>query len=448
MIKSVGNNRINLSVRRSVARVLIGALLGTLIVPIGSLPFPSLLNFANAIFAESSQVHTDVPFTCEAKLYQIGTPSSNYPVTGGNKNLRLFTYEPVLNTFTPSEKYDEAMPAVVAGIGYNTSDNFLYGIYNSNPKKIVRIDATGNIKELGNYTWRDLSNQEILNGNKGDYWVRENKLIIGSFKNFATLDLTNIGTQAAQPLNLEGDILSSADDVTIIGDTMYGLEGTKLNVINLDTRLGVFKNVIPVKPAGSAVEDIKPAAGLANVLDRTSPNHTGDRWGASFADSTGNLFFFNNFTGQVWMITADELSKSSPIIKPVGTGKSFITGTDFTLIAPNDGASCPNAPSPYSSIITGTTAGDVSSTSATLSTTGFPITVNPIGISTTVKYCYGTTSSTSGGALLNCTITASSPSNASAATPLTGSSAITLSPLSISGLVAGTTYFWQTVTTS
>ena len=448
MLKSVGNNRINLSVRGSVARVLIGALLGTLIVPIGSLPFPSLLNFGNAIFAESSQAHTDIPFTCEAKLYQIGTPSSNYPVTGGNKNLRLFTYEPVLNTFTPSEKYDEAMPAVVAGIGYNTSDNFLYGIYNSNPKKIVRIDATGNIKELGNYTWLNPSSQEILNGNKGDYWVRENKLIIGSFKNFATLDLTNIGTQAAQPLNLDGDILSSADDVTIIGDTMYGLEGTKLNVINLDTRLGVFKNVIPVKPAGSAVEDIKPAAGLANVLDRTSPNHTGDRWGASFADSTGNLFFFNNFTGQVWMITADELSKSSPIIKPVGTGKSFITGTDFTLIAPNDGASCPDAPSPYSSIITGTTAGDVSSTSATLSTTGFPITVNPIGISTTVKYCYGTTSSTSGGALLNCTLTASSPSNASAATPLTGSSAITLSPLSISGLVAGTTYFWQTVTTS
>jgi hypothetical protein len=382
------SQRTSLGWHKGIIRGLIAALIGALIVPVGSFTFPSFLNLANAIFAESSQGHTDVPFTCEAKLYQIGTPSSDYPVVGGNKNLRLFTYEPVSNTFTPSEKYDEAWPAITAGIGYNTSDNFLYGIYNSNPKKIVRIDATGNIKELGTYTWRNpVDNSEILNGNKGDYWIRENKLIIGSFKNFATLDLTNIGTQAAQPLNLGGDILSSADDVTIIGDTMYGLEGTKLNVINLDTRLGVFKNVVPVKPAGSTVEDIKPAVGAANVVDRASPNHSGDRWGASFADSTGNLFFFNNFTGQVWMIPSEQLSQASPIIKPVGTGKSFITGTGFTLIAPNDGASCPDAPSPYSSIITGTTAGDVSSTSATLSTAGFPITINPIGISTIVKYC-------------------------------------------------------------
>ena len=428
--------------RRELRRLAVAGLVGALLL--------SFVSPANAFTAStSSSSYVDVPFNCEAKLYQIGTPSSNYPVVGGNKNLRLFTYAPLSNTFTPSEKYEETMPAITHGIGYNTLDNFLYGIFVTNPKRIVRIDATGNVKKLGTFSWSNpVDSSEIPNGNKGDYWIRENRLIIGSFKNFATLDLTNLGHQVAQPLNLGGDILSSADDVTIIGDTMYGLEGTKLNVINLDTRLGVFKTVIPVKPAGSTVEDIKPAVGAANVLDRTSPNHSGDRWGASFADSTGNLFFFNNFTGQVWMIPSDQLSQASPTIKPVGTGKSFVTGTNFTLVAPNDGASCPDAPSPYSSIITGTTAGDVSSTSATLSAAGFPVTVNPIGISTTVKYCYGTTSATSGGALLNCTLTPSSPSNASSASPLIGSSAVTLNPLSITGLTPGTTYFWQVVTTS
>ena len=446
----LGRNKAHFKRRRRISKLIIAGLLGVLAVPLDSVLFSSLTTPANASFSAStsSESYVDVPFNCEAKLYQIGTPSSDYPAVGGNKKLRLFTYAPVSNTFTPSEKYEDTMPAITHAIGYNTSDNFLYGIYTTNPKRIVRIDATGNIKQLGTFTWRNpADNSEIRNGNKGDYWISENKLIIGAFKNFATLDLTNLGNQEAQPLNLGGDILSSADDVTIIGDTMYGLEGTKLNVINLDTRLGVFKNVIPVKPPGSTVEDIKPAVGAANVLDRASPNHSGDRWGASFADSTGNLFFFNNFTGQVWMITSDQLSQASPIIQPVGTGKSFITGTDFTLIAPNDGASCPNAPSPYSSVISGTTAASVSSTSATFSSVSVPITVNPIGISTTVKYCYGTTSATSGGALQNCTLTAQ-PTNASEANPLSGTSPIALSPLVVEGLPPGTAHYWQVVTTS
>ena len=443
-------NSAHLKLRRRISNLVIAGLLGVLTVPFDSVLFASFSTPANAFTPSTSEdSYADVPFSCEPKLYQIGTPSSNYPTAGGNKNLRLFTYAPLSNTFTPSEKYEDTMPAITHGIGYNTSDNFLYGIYVTNPKRIVRIDATGNIKKLGTFSWSNpVDSSEIPNGNKGDYWIRENKLIIGSFKNFATLDLTNLQHQVAEPLNLGGDILSSADDVTIIGDTMYGLEGTKLNVINLHTRLGVFKTVIPVKPSGSTVEDIKPAVGAANVLNRSSPNHSGDRWGASFADSTGNLFFFNNQTLQVWMITADQLSQDTPTIKPVGNGKSFVTGTDFTLIAPNDGASCPNAPSPYSSVITGTTADSISMTSATFSTASFPITVNPIGISTTVKYCYGNTSATSGGALLNCTLTPSSPSNASVDTPLAGSSAVTLNPLSVTGLSPGTTYFWQVVTTS
>ena len=48
----------------------------------------------------SSSSYVDVPFNCEAKLYQIGRPSSVYPA-GGSVEPRLFSYDPVSNTFTP-----------------------------------------------------------------------------------------------------------------------------------------------------------------------------------------------------------------------------------------------------------------------------------------------------------------------------------------------------------
>ena len=128
--------------RQGLRRLAVAGLVGALLL--------SFVSPANAFTAStSSSSYVDVPFNCEAKLYQIGTPSSNYPVVGGNINLRLFTYAPLSNTFTPSEKYEETMPAITHAIGYNTSDNFLYGIFVTNPKRIVRIDATGNVKKLG-----------------------------------------------------------------------------------------------------------------------------------------------------------------------------------------------------------------------------------------------------------------------------------------------------------
>jgi hypothetical protein len=453
MPKLSKSERATLRWYKGIIRGLIAALVGALIVPVGSFTFPSFLNFANANLtaSTSSTSYVDVPFTCEAKFYQTGRPSAVYPTSGGSQDLRLFTYNPFSNTFTAGTKTLDFTKYYPNGFGYNTSDNFIYGINDNkvtNSKKIVRLDATGNFKELGTYIHNDPVTNNPLGENKGDYWNKGNKLIIAAFNDYATLDVTNLGTQTAQRLAITGPMLRLTGDMTIVGDTMYAMYAKQLMVVNLDTLVSVVKNVTTVIPAGSPIQDIQLPDGLANQYDYTKPNYAGDGYGASFADSTGNIFFYNNTKNQMWMIAADQLSQPSPQFKPIGTGSALITGTNLAIVPGTDGASCPNAPSPYSSVITGTTAGDVSSTSATLSTAGFPITINPIGISTTVKYCYGTTSATSGGALLNCTLTPSSPTNASTGTPLTGSSAITLSPLSISGLIAGTTYFWQTVTTS
>lgn len=399
----------------------------------------------------SSSSYVDVPFNCEAKFYQTGRPSAKYPTSNDTQDLRLFTYEPLSNTFTAGTKTLDFTKYYPNGFGYRTADNFIYGINDNtvlNAKKIVRLDATGNFKELGTYIHNDPATGTPLRENKGDYWNKENKLIIAAFNNYATVDVTNLGTQTAQRLEITGQLLSLTGDMTIVGDTMYAAYAKQLMVVNLDTLVSTVKNLTTVIPAGSPVQDIQLPDGLANQYDPTKPNYAGDGYGASFADSTGNIFFYNNGKNQMWMIAADQLSQPSPQLKPIGTGSSNITGTNLSIVPGTDGASCPNAPSPYSAVITGTTADSVSSTSAILSTVGFPIRVNPIGISTTVKYCYGSSSATSGGALLNCTLTPSSPSNASVATPLTGSTAVTLNPLSITGLTPGTTYFWQVVTTS
>jgi hypothetical protein len=142
------------------------------------------------------------------------------------------------------------------------------------------------------------------------------------------------------------------------------------------------------------------------------------------------------------MIEANEIAKSTPQIKPLGSGTSLMENSTYGVTLPNDGASCPNAGSPYSAVITNPTSSNVSSTSATVTAT-----VNPIGADTTVKFCYATTSATSGGALQNCTLTAQ-PTNASDANKLTGTSPVGLTPFQITGLPPGTTHYWQTVTTS
>ena len=151
----------------------------------------------------SSSSYVDVPFNCEAKFYQTGRPSAKYPTSNDTQDLRLFTYDPFSNTFTAGEKTLDFTKYFPNGFGYRTADNFIYGINDNkvlNAKKIVRLDATGNFKDLGTYIHNDPVTGNPLQENKGDYWNKENKLIIGAFNNYATVDVTNLGTQTAQRL--------------------------------------------------------------------------------------------------------------------------------------------------------------------------------------------------------------------------------------------------------
>lgn len=410
-----------LTLRKKIAQIVIVGSVGAMLA--------IFVNAANAAvtISRSDAGYEDVPFTCSPNFYQSARPdATDYPAAGDGNNTRLFTYNPITNRYSGSTK---TIPTTTNNspnaIGYNTVDNFIYGVYNTgssssygaaNTKFIVRIDSTGNYKRLGTFT-------STFNPTGGDFWKSGsfNRFVINQGASFAYLDVTNTGNQTAVPFTVTG-VIPNVSDMTILGDTMYGMLGETLHIVNMNTLVGTSKTVDQV--ASSA------------------PITSGNAFGSAFADSGGNLFFFNNPNQQVWMIEASEIARQNPKIKPLGSGKSFMEGSSFGVTLPNDGASCPNAGSPYSAVITDPTSSNVSFTSATVTAT-----VNPIGADTTVKFCYATTSATSGGALQNCTLT-TQPTNASDANKLTGTSPVPLTPLQITGLPPGTTHYWQTVTTS
>lgn len=418
-----------MKLRGQISKLLIAVLIGVLAVPMGSLPLFVSSSNAATTNSTSDSSYTEVPFSCSPDFYQTAAPNqANYPEASDGDSPRLFTYNPITNRYSASTKtIPEGDSSTPNAIGYNTLDNFIYGVYlpksgstygTAGTKYIVRIDSTGNYKRLGTFT-------ATFNPISGDFWRSEsaNRFVIHAGANFAYLDVTNTGNQAAVPLNITGTVPASLD-LVILGNTMYAMRGTTLFTVNLNTLVGTSKTVNQLSRTGS------------------TPIISTHAFGSAFADSGGNLYFFNNATSQVWMIEANQIPNQNPEIKPLGSGTSLMEGSTNGVTLPNDGASCPNAGSTYSAVITNQTASNLGSASATVAAT-----VNPIGTATTAKYCYGTSSTTSGGALQNCTLT-TQPTNASDSNALSGTSPVALTPLQITGLSQGTTYYWQTITIS
>jgi len=337
-----------------------------------------------------------VPFTCQPKLYQSATPGP-----------RLFEYDPVTNT------YSTVGPATSGGwngMGYNTVDDFIYG-NNSSDKKLFRLDSTGTYESLG-YLGTTF--------NSGDFWG-EDRLLMGSSGSNAwkSVDVSDPSNPVMTNFTLTGDTFGrNAADFTVLGSTAYGLSpngnsaGMTLSVVNLNTQVVVNKTTSGARVSGGT--------------------------GAAYADALGNVYFHVN-GGSVYKVASSELSKANPEVVSMGSPPTF---GGSTLAPANDGASCPNAGSAFSATISNEASAAVSANSAQVTAD-----VNPNGASTTAVICYGLTSATSGGALQSCTETAN-PANASSDSPLTGTSATSLTSVSITGLDARTTYYWQVVTTS
>ena len=338
-----------------------------------------------------------VPFTCQPKLYQSAAPGP-----------RLYVYDPVEN------EYSTVGPVTSGGwngMGYNTADDFIYG-NNGSDKKLFRLDAAGTYETLG-YLGTGF--------NSGDFWGPDRLLLGSNGSNlWKSVQVSDPDNPVVTNFTLTGDTFGgNAADFTVLGNTAYGLSpnGTAspmtLSVVNLITQVVVNKTTSGAKAAGGT--------------------------GAAYADALGNVYFHAN-GGSVYRILAEDLDDPNPLVTSMGSPPTNTDGDK--LNAANDGASCPDAASAFSATITNVLSSSVSDTSANLTAD-----VNPNGASTTALICYGTTSATSGGALQGCTPT-SQFANASDDNPLTGSTVTGLRALTLTGLTARTTYYWQVVTTS
>ena len=346
-----------------------------------------------------------VAFTCQPKLFQSAD---------GSSGVALFEYNATSNSYTQVGSGTTGSPNAA---GYNTGDNFIYGVRD---KKLFRIDADGAYVDVSDTLTSD-SEAISYSPNSGDFWG-PNRLIIGtSGKNsWYSVDVSTPSNPVVSPFpltNPDGTIYGAAD-FTVLGSRGYGVshqQSNTLNIIDLEQQTIVQKSL----------------SGL---------NASGTGFGAAYADALGNLYFHEN-GARVWRILAEDINSDPVPISDMGPAPT-IDGSSSTLGVPNDGASCPDAASAFSAEITNETASNVSANQAILTAD-----VNPNGASTTALICYGTTSATSGGALQGCTQTAQA-ANASTASPLTGTSAVTLDAITVTGLTERTTYYWQVVTTS
>lgn len=234
------------------------------------------------------------PFACTPNFYQVTATGSG----------AFYQYSPTTNTFG---RVGSSAISGINAIGYNPLDNYIYGIASS---KLIQIDSAGGMTDLGSITGSPASSG-------GDFWGASGNMLTAPSNSNSWTKL-NIATRTATAYTLttaSGSTAWGALDLTIIGDTAYGLSNQKLYTVALGATSGV-------------------------VSTKTVSGPTNGSYGASYADSSGNMYFFNNNTSEVFKITAAELAKANPVATKVTTASP-------TLSAPNDGAACSLAASPF-----------------------------------------------------------------------------------------------------
>ncbi|HEY4152444.1 MAG TPA: InlB B-repeat-containing protein, partial [Pseudolysinimonas sp.] len=377
---AVGSNNEKTVAKRFLTRVkAVGAVLLSTVLIAGA---ATVLSAPEAAHAAAG------PFTCTSDFYQASAG-------------KMYQYSVVSNTYTVM-----AASLNVSGlnaIGYNTGDNYIYGLSGSTLYKIgndgsqiASFAVTGTAQTTG-----------------GDF-IAANKLL--SVSSAGVWSLTDTTTHAATAFTKSGSTWAAYDlAYNPTNHTVYGMDGTTLyiGVVTGTTSVAVTTKAVTGSLAGS-----------------------GDSWGASYVDSAGDAYFFDNTTHNLVEISAAGLASASPSALSITQANSLAT--------PNDGASCPTASSPLAPTVTTTAATSITTTTAVLNgtvATGLPTGSDvPSG---GIVICYSTSATVTAGALSVSPVCA-------AATPssLAINTAATAVTRSVSGLTAGTTYYVQVQATN
>ncbi len=364
---------------------------------------------------------TGGPLVCSATLYE---------ANGGY----LYAFDATTDTFT---KVDTTAGTNLNGIGFNTQNDYIYGWSGSN---LYEVDAAGVTTEVTASTYSNISSIGADFLPDSSIMVTENGS--GSFY----LDDVTSPTQASATMTTtSGSATFSGNDIAfnLVGSNYvgYGWKGTTF-----------YQASIPVAdiPLNSALWGSTSFANIVNVVQVTGNTAnsntpgTGDTFGSAYQDSSGDVFFFDNTNSKMYEVPASTLATAFP---SVGTAGSAISLTYLASATPSftgstDGASCVKAGSAFAPQVITSSASSVTSSAVNLSAS---LSANGSAISAASFY-YSTSSATAtSGELASPT---AATATVSGGLPTSASAAGVAATGSLTGLLPGTTYYYQAAATN
>lgn len=270
------------------------------------------------------------PFTCSSDFYQV--------ISG-----QLTVLDPVTGVYTD---IGTDSPYNYNAIGYDTLDNYIYGIMNGGPQAgdLIRISNDGTITDLG--VPAGLPPFGYING---DFDLDGNLYIVAN--NDTSVYKINIASMTTTTLTISGSPIVSGDDNVYINNNLYLLSGSSMSIVNLTTDSSMTVTV----------------SGPSGWLS------TAGAFGAGWTDSAGELFFSNNDSGDIYQIVNYDTNSPTAVLKLAGSPALS-----------NDGANCAlAAQSPFDAPVANNQSYTTPFNTA-LNETATPLLTNDVGNSLTV----------------------------------------------------------------
>ncbi|MCB9039407.1 MAG: T9SS type A sorting domain-containing protein [Lewinellaceae bacterium] len=226
-----------------------------------------------------------------------------YQVLYGNE---FVEYDPLL--LTHHTIY--VNPYEINAIGYNTLDNYIYGI-KANTNHLVRVGADGVFHDLGAVNNLPVLGNGTLSYFAGDFNANGELLVTRS----SISTIYKIDVSASSPTAVPIPIASTpasfpVSDFSFFGGLSYGLDESG-SLYSFDENNGFVSNLGALTPA----------------IPCADANGTPKGYGASFADGNGGLYFFCNGSGELFKV--NPLLMSSNLLQSTGL-----------VLETNDGAAC------------------------------------------------------------------------------------------------------------
>lgn len=262
------------------------------------------------------------PFTCSNLAYQVSGPNTS--------NSTLYSY----NVSTGVRTLMGELPARVNSIGYNTLDNYIWGI-NVLTNQVVKIGANA---ALTTYSIPNLPAPQVsAYYNVGEVFGDGYLFIYSRLATrYYVVDINP--ARAATYLQLVDPTASYALDAAPYGNTFIGASSLDISDIVYSSSNGLFNGIIDAQSATNAYRrfTINPVTQQVTITPTTIAgggiqNNEKVAFGSVFIDQTPNTFYvFANTLGGFYKV--DMTTNAATLISTAPTG-----GANN-----NDGASCPN----------------------------------------------------------------------------------------------------------